>query len=151
MIELRRLTDVDRLMQWRVEVLGCVFGAPPEPSLVEANRGYYIRHLSDGSHIAYMALLDGEEAGCGAVCIYDEMPSPDNPSGRCAYLMNIYTRAPFRKRGIASRLIDRLVNDAKDLGCGKIYLETTEMGRPLYLSLGFDAMKGFMKYGNERI
>ncbi len=28
--------------------------------------------------------------------IIEELPSPDNPSGKCAYLMNIYVREAFR-------------------------------------------------------
>lgn len=146
MIALRKITDIGVLMAWRAEVLGCVFGSAPSSALMAANRDYYMRHVPGGSHVAYMALLDDIEVGCGAICIYDEMPSPDNHSGRCAYLMNIYVREPWRHHGVATAIVKRLVEDALQRRCGKIYLETTEMGCTVYRALGFDDMKGFMKY-----
>lgn len=146
MIALRKIADIDVLMAWRAEVLGCVFASAPSSSLMAENRDYYMRHVPDGSHVAYLALIDDIEVGCGAVCMYDEIPSPDNQSGRCAYIMNIYVREPWRHRGVATAIVSRLVEDAHQRSCGKIYLETTEMGRSLYRKLGFADMKGFMKH-----
>lgn len=147
MTELHLITDIDCLMDWRREVLGCVFGAEPDAALLAANREYYRRHLSDGSHRAFIAVHDGCEAGCGAVCYYDEMPSPDNPTGRCAYIMNVYVRRQFRHEGIATEVVGHLVDEARASGCGKIYLEATDMGRNMYAGAGFTDMKNFMKYG----
>ena len=73
----------------------------------------------------FVAEYDGVECGCGAVCFTEELPSPNNPTGRCAYLMNIYVRELFRNKSIAHHIITRLVDEARGRGCGKIYLETT--------------------------
>ena len=73
------------------------------------------------------------------------MPSPDNPAGRCAYIMNIYVRPPYRCNGIAHRLVARLADVSRDLRCGKIYLETTDNAAPIYSSLGFRPMTNMMK------
>lgn len=146
MIELRPITEIEELLRWRSEVLTHVFGSVPTSQVMEANRLYFGNHVSDGSHLALVAYVDGSEAGCGAICMYDEMPSPDNHSGRCAYLMNIYVRAPFRRRGVASRMVRALVEAAREYGCGKIYLETTDTARNLYRSLSFSDLKGYMKY-----
>lgn len=146
MIELRRLTDIEQLMEWRREVLGCVFRHEPDEALLAYNRDFFIRHISDGSHIAITACRDGIEAGCGAVCFYEEMPSPDNPSGRCAYIMNMYVRPAFRHEGIATAILEHLVGESRDRNCNKIYLETTDMGRSVYASIGFRDMNDLMKY-----
>lgn len=146
MIELRSITDTDKLMAWRKEVIENVFGIEADETLVEANRRYYQQHIAEGSHIAYIALHDGEEVGCGAICLSDELPSPDNRTGRCAYLMNIYVRQAFRNRGIAHNIVRHLVNDALSRGCGKIYLETTSMAEPIYREIGFTHMDNLMKY-----
>lgn len=148
MTELRRLTDIDELMAWRREVIATVFDVEPDAALAEANRLYYLRHLADGTHVAYVALHDGREAGCGSICLTDELPSPDNPTGRCAYLMNIYVRRGFRKHGVAHDIVRRLVGDAMSRGCGKIYLESTDMAKPLYREIGFHPMENMMKYGD---
>lgn len=146
MIELRLEKSAVTLINWRKEVIRNVFDVDPAVDLMEANLEYYRRHISDGSHQAFVATSDGEDAGVGAVCFYEELPSPDNPTGRCAYLMNIYVREKFRNHGIAKKIIGHLVNLAAARGCGKIYLESTRMAAPLYRECGFSDMKNMMKH-----
>lgn len=145
MTELKKVTDIEELLRWRQEVIRNVFGEEADHSLMEANRQYYMSHIKDGTHLAFVASHDGKEAGCGAVCLTDELPSPDNPTGHCAYLMNIYVRAQFREMGIAHMIVRKLLQEAKEHGCGKIYLETTQVGRPVYESLGFRDLPDMMK------
>ena len=145
MIEFHEIKDIPTLMKWRREVIRHVFGEEPDPELMEANKEYYLSHIASGAHLAVVALAEGIEAGCGAICFSEELPSPDNKSGRCAYLMNIYVREEYRTRGIGHRIVECLVDKARRRNCGKIYLETTEEGRPVYASLGFREMKDMMK------
>lgn len=144
------LTDISGLMSWRSEVIRAVFGINPSPELLEANRKYYEAHIADGSHIAVVAALGKAETGCGAICLTDELPSPDNPSGRCAYLMNIYVRPQYRSQGIGHEIVKHLVKTARQLGCDKIYLETTAQARSLYSSIGFTELPGILKYADIR-
>ncbi len=147
-LEIQRadIVDIDRLMKWRVEVMCDVF-APlvPDEQLIKANRRYYVHSLSDGTHIACFARLDNVDVGCGGICLQHEMPSPDNPGGRCAYLMNIYVKPFWRHRGIGRKIVEWLVAEAQALGIGKIYLETTDGARRLYRSVGFIDMENMMK------
>ena len=149
MVDLRQITDINVLMMWRSEVISNVFGEKPDQTLLEANRRYYIRHIPDNTHIAFVASCDDVDCGCGAICLTDELPSPDNPSGRCAYLMNIYVREAFRNQGIAHRIVLRLIKEAKNRECDKIYLETSADGKPVYSSLGFRDMADMMKLSNN--
>lgn len=146
MVNIRRITALPILMKWRAEVLKEVFGEIPDARLLVANRQYYCAHIADGTHIAFVAESDGEECGCGSVCFSDELPSPDNPTGRCGLLMNIYVSKAFRNRGIAHSIVQRLVDESIARGCGKITLETTPAGRSVYLSMGFEDMHDVMKY-----
>lgn len=139
------------LMEWRAEVIRHVFDEVPTSDLLERNREYYQRHIADGSHYALVASVDGEDCGCGSICVTDELPSPDNPSGHCAYLMNIYVREAFRKHGVAHKIVEALIAEAKRRDCGKIYLESTEDGKPVYSSLGFEEMPDMMKYYDTEI
>lgn len=151
MVGLRQITDLATLMEWRAEVIRSVFGQEACQELLDANRRYYRSHTADGTHMAFVAEVGGEECGCGGVCFSDELPSPDNPSGRCAYLMNIYVREAFRNKGIAHHVVRRLVDEARKRGCGKIYLETTAEGKPVYRSLGFADMPDMMKYYERNV
>lgn len=145
MTELRPVYAIPTLMRWRAEVIREVFGTEPDRRLLVRNRQYYRQHIADGSHIAFVALYDGEEAGCGALCLGEELPSPDNPGGRCAYLMNIYVREAYRRHGIAHAIVERLIEEARARDCGKIYLESTQKAVSLYSSVGFKPMDGMMK------
>ncbi len=143
---LRRVWAMPELMRWREEVIRHVFGQEPDAELMAANGRYFEAHVPDGSHVAFVASEGGEDCGCGAVCFTEELPSPDNPGGRCAYLMNIYVREAHRNRGLAHRIVAHLIDVAKERGCEKIYLETTDDGKPVYTSLGFRDLPGMMKY-----
>ncbi len=142
------IEDLEMLMEWRMEVLRHVFNIPENADtqdLYMANREYYQKSIPDGEHIAVFAEMDGAAVGCGGLCLYREMPSPDNPGGECAYLMNIYTREAYRGNGIGNLIVRWLVNCAKERGIAKIYLETSESGRTLYEHIGFQDMQGYMK------
>ena len=140
--------DIELLVEWRMEVLHEVFSIPQNQStykLENENRCYYQRALQNGEHIACFAYLNDMIIGCGGICFYQEMPSPDNPTGKCAYLMNIYTRPQFRKQGVGEELIKWLVEQATQRNMIKIYLETSEAGKRLYTKMGFLPMQNMMK------
>ncbi|MCD7843761.1 MAG: GNAT family N-acetyltransferase, partial [Clostridiales bacterium] len=142
-------SDLEELLRWREVVLREVFSIPAgedRTELLAANRTYYQTALETGEHIACFACVEEEIVGCGGVCLYREMPSPDNPSGKCGYLMNIYTLPALRQQGVGKAVVQWLVQEAKRWGAEKIYLEASEQAYPLYRSLGFQDMKGYLKY-----
>ncbi len=112
--------------------------------LEEENRAYYEQALAAGSHIACFARTGEEIIGCGGLCLYREMPSPDNPDGQCAYLMNIYCRPAFRKQGVGEAVVRWLVDQVKERHITKIYLETSGSARRLYERIGFCDMPDMM-------
>lgn len=144
-VTLVTVSSVNTLMEWRVEVIRAVFGIEPQPRLIDANRDYYMRQVSCGDHFAIEARVGSDAVGCGAICLSRELPSPDNPDGLCAYVMNIYVRPPWRSRGIATAIVSRLIDEARGRGCDKIYLESTAEARPMYQRLGFHDLHGMMK------
>ena len=137
--------ELDTLMSWRMEVLHDVFADSENvdwKALEAANREYYVQEITRGGHIA---CLYDDEIGCGGLCLYNEMPSPENPSGRCAYLMNIYVRPQYRCNGYGMEIVSWLVNQAKAQGITKIYLESSEDGKGVYQKLGFKEMMDYYK------
>lgn len=147
-VTIKETGDIAALMRWRAEVIEMVFGITPSASLLDANRRYYEENIRRGRHIAVIAECGSAEAGCGSICLSEELPSPDNLSGRCAYLMNIYVRKEYRGKGIGHSIVRWLVDYARTAGCGKIYLETTRAARSLYISIGFEDMPDMMKYAD---
>ena len=142
------LDEIELLMEWRMEVLHEAFSIPLSKNtgdLEQENRVYYQKALAQNEHIACFAYTEDKIVGCGGICFYREMPSPDNPTGKCAYLMNIYTKPQFRKQGVGEAIIKWLVEQAIKRGISKIYLETSESGKRLYTKFGFVPMQDMMK------
>lgn len=142
-----KISDIDELMKWRMETLEHVFEPQSAENLQElflANKKYYESSLANGSHVALFAQIGQNAVGCGDVCLYNEMPSPDNPNGKCAYLMNVYTKSSYRGQGVAAAVVKELISQAKMRKAGKIYLETSSLAKPLYLKLGFEDMGEYM-------
>lgn len=139
--------DLSHILDWRMEVLSCVFSEPESvirENHYESNQEYFASHLNEDKLIFLFMEKDGKEVGCAAACLQQEMPSPDNPSGKNAYIMNVYVRDQARGQGLATELIQELIRILQSRGIEKIYLETTEMGRRLYTDCGFKPMKDYM-------
>jgi len=143
------LADLGLLMDWRMRVLAEVFADSRDvdwEALRGRNEDYYHQHLADGSHSALFAIDDtGAIVGCGGICYQAEMPSPDNPSGTCGYLMNVFATPEARGRGVGHAIVRALIGDARVRGTGKVYLESSEMARRLYQGMGFAPMRDYYK------
>ena len=142
------LNDVELLTRSRIEVLRAAnkLDLSVDMSEVEAaSRKYYEKALADGSHLAIL-VMDGDSfIGAGGVSFYEVMPTYHNPSGKKAYIMNMYTNPNYRRQGIAFKTLDMLVQACKSRGITQISLEATDMGRPLYEKYGFKIMESEME------
>lgn len=142
------LDDIDLLVKTRIEVLRAANRLSDDTDMREVereSRRYYQETLRNGMHTAYLVFDEDLFVGAGGVSYFQVMPTYHNPSGWKAYIMNMYTRPEYRRQGIASRMLDLLVRDAKDRGVSFITLEATEMGRPLYEKYGFTSMENEME------
>ena len=134
------IEDIDELVKTRIIVLRVAnkLSNDVDMSVVEMESyAYYKRALGSGNHIAYLVYDDGVFIGAGGVSFYQVMPTYHNPTGKKAYIMNMYTAPEYRRQGIAMHTLDLLVNDAKAQGVSQIALEATDVGRPLYEKYGF--------------
>jgi len=51
--------------------------------------------------------------------------------------LNVYTFPEYRKKGIAKKLIEEIIKEAKLFGVDRIDLKATEAGYNLYKKIGF--------------
>lgn len=148
--ELRKATiaDVEELVNVRIEFLSEVNTLTNEDMLVlkQANSRYFMECISNGTYVSFIAIKENKIVGSSGITFYKLPPNKKCPTGKAAYISNIYTRAEHRGRGIASKLFTLLVNEAKDLGYEKLLLNATDMGKPLYEKFGFTMTKGDMEY-----
>ena len=142
------IADIDELIRTRIIVLRAAnnLSDDVDMSVVEKESyEYYKRALETGEHIAYLVYDKENFIGAGGVSFYQVMPTYHNPTGKKAYIMNMYTAPEYRRQGIAINTLDLLVKDARKQGVTQIALEATDMGRPLYEKYGFVKMEDEME------
>lgn len=142
------MEDIDELVRTRITVLRAAnkLSDDEDMSVVEEESyAYYRRALESGEHIAYLVYDNGKFIGAGGLSFYQVMPTYHNPTGKKAYIMNMYTASEYRRQGIAFHTLDLLVNDAREQGVSQIAVEATDMGRPLYEKYGFVKMEDEME------
>lgn len=142
------LKNIDELVRTRIIVLRAAnkLSNDADMSVVEQESYvYYKKALASEEHIAYLVYAEGKFIGAGGVSFYQVMPTYHNPSGKKAYIMNMYTAPDYRRQGVAFHTLDLLVRDAREKGISQIMLEATDMGRPLYEKYGFVKMEDEME------
>ena len=142
------IADIDELVKTRIIVLRAANKLSNDEDMYvvkEESYAYYRRALENGEHIADLVYDNGAFIGAGGVSFYQVMPTYHNPTGKKAYIMNMYTASAYRRQGIAFHTLDLLVKDVRKQGVSQITLEATEMGRPLYEKYGFVKMKDEME------
>ena len=142
------IKDLEELVRTRIIVLRAANKLDENTDMSEVerqSRDYYKKALADGTHTAYLVYDNDRIIGAGGVSYYRVMPTYHSPSGEKAYIMNMYTAPDYRRKGIAFKTLDLLVQDAKIRGITAISLEATDMGRPLYEKYGFVKMNDEME------
>jgi ribosomal protein S18 acetylase RimI-like enzyme len=142
------IADLEILTETRIEVLRAANKLGDDVDMREVKKQtleYYKNALNDESHSAYLVFDADTFVGAGAVSYFQVMPTFHNPTGKKAYIMNMYTKPSHRRRGIAFKILDLLVTEAKSKGITAISLEATQMGKPLYTKYGFVKMNDEME------
>ena len=142
------LEDLEILTETRIEVLRAANQLSNDVDMSAVKKEsylYYQEALANGTHTAYLVFDEDIFVGAGGISYFQVMPTYHNPTGKKAYIMNMYTRPDYRRNGIAFKTRDLLVMDARAKGISAISLEATEMGRPLYERYGFVKMNDEME------
>ena len=143
----RKLTENDletfagmRIAQLREE------GAAEEIDLVPALMDYYHRHMADGTFVSWLAVDREKMIGTSGMSFVEKPPYFSCPSGKIGLLSSMYTDPDYRRRGIAKELLRRVVEEARNYGCGAVQITASDMGVLLYTDFGFVKNGNFMQY-----
>ena len=132
--------DMEILMKLRLEMLREVNDLSGEYEYDEKFISESRRYFESGEQTTVIALDGQTPVGCASLSYIWIMPTFSHPTGNRAHLMNVYTRADHRRSGISKKMIE----EAKENGVTEISLDATEIGRPLYEVLGFQASDSCM-------
>lgn len=137
--------ELDIFIKMRIEQLR-EEGAKEDIDLVPALKDYYMRHMTDGTFISWIAVHDGTIIGTSGISIVEKPPYFGCPSGKIGIISSMYTVKAYRRTGIAKTLLSKVVEEAKEQGCGTVQITASDMGVLLYSDFGFVKNSNFMQY-----
>ena len=146
-IEYRKLSEkeLDVFIEMRINQLR-EEGAKEDIDLKPALLDYYKRHMKDGTFVSWVALDGNNIIGTSGMSFVEKPPYFGCPSGKIGLLSSMFTNPNYRRNGIAKELLSRIVNEAKQYGCGTIPITASDMGVKLYTDFGFEHNGNFMQY-----
>ena len=137
--------DLDVFIKMRINQL-CEEGAKEDIDLEPALRDYYLRHLSDGTFVSWLALDNDRIIGTSGMSIVEKPPYFGCPSGKIGLLSSMFTDPSYRRKGIAKMLLSKVIDEAKTQGCGTVQITASNMGVLLYSDYGFEKNENFMQF-----
>lgn len=146
-IQYRKLTkeDLDIFIEMRIHQLR-EEGAEEDIDLRPALYDYYTRHMTDGTFVSWLAVDGKKIVGTSGMSFVEKPPYFGCPSGKIGLLSSMFTDSAYRRKGIAKELLTRVVNEAREYGCGTIQITASDMGVLLYTDFGFVKNGNFMQY-----
>jgi GNAT superfamily N-acetyltransferase len=98
---------------------------------------YFNKHIATGDFIGMICEYE-KSVISAAYLVIIEWPSNLNfVNGMKGILVNIFTEKEYRKKGIATNIIKKLIEEAKKKGVKTIELSATEAGEKMYTEIGF--------------
>ena len=149
-VEKADLKDINELVQMRIEYLTEDYGGLTDVQAEKIRNQlpeYYNNHLNKD---LFVYVVKSEKIiSCCFLLVSEKPANPSFINGRTGTLMNVYTRPDFRRKGIAKKIMEFLISDAKKMKLDFIELKSTDNGYNLYKSVGFEDI--FSKYRNMKI
>jgi GNAT superfamily N-acetyltransferase len=116
------------------------------PQVFELTEAYLRAAMPRGEYVAWLAFAGDDDtaiAGAG-VQVRRILPRPLTPAGehrvalaREAIILNVFTEQSWRRQGIAERLMQQVVDWARQSQIDRLVLHASEDGRKLYERMGF--------------
>lgn len=137
----RRLQTADHAMicAQREKMFVEAGGEPAQLRVMTEHFATWLRpRLLDGRYFGFVLSDQGKTAAAIGLMSLDWPPHPAHPT--CAqrgYVLNVFVEPDYRRRGLASALMNLAEAEFARRGIGFAILHATELGRPVYENLGW--------------
>lgn len=131
--------DIDKLLKLRIDYLtedrGYVSNNDKEAVLKQLKE-YYAKSIGN-SFFAVLAEKDNEIIATAFLVISEKPANPAFITGKIGTVLNVFTYPEHRKQGVATTLLNTIIEISKQKDLSFIELSATKSGKPLYEKLGF--------------
>ena len=139
-IRMAEAADIPELCRLRLAYLHEEFGGLPEAQAAEIAAQlppYFAAHLDKDCRTAAAVLPDGTLAANAILMISEKPANPFFPNGRSGYVLGVYTEPQYRGQGLATRMMQQILETAKAEHLSQVTLSASDMGKGVYEKLGF--------------
>jgi GNAT superfamily N-acetyltransferase len=120
--------------RWRIEERGEA-GDIDRESFVDFFVTWTLDHA--GSHVPYLAEVDGQTAGMAWLALSDRVPSPRALDRRAGDIQSVYVVPELRRHGVGAHLIAAIVQHARDVELEYLTVHSAVDAIGFYERLGF--------------
>ena len=151
-IRLATINDLDELVKLRV-----IFLDELEPftskqiyqETLDKTRDYFTRKISSNELQIWIAEDNNKIISTGSLSTIEMPPTSSHFGGGCmeGYIFNMYTLAAYRKRGLATTILQKMLQYAKDNNYSRVWLMCSdEYAMGVYAKLNFKKRNDVMDY-----
>lgn len=112
--------------------------SPALAKMLSTCEPYLRQAITDHSFRSWLALMEHEIVGGGAIIISPWPSHPYDLECRRATILNVYVNPEFRRQGIARELMQTMIGWCRQENFASVFLHASKDGRPLYEALGFE-------------
>ncbi len=118
----------------------------------ELEQKTWMRMMDTQGLMVYLAEIDGQAVGTATLMV---MPNLTYHCAPTAFIEGVVVAARHRRKGIATAILRRVLNDTRSAGCNKVQLlshkrHAADGAHRLYSSLGFESeAEGFRLYHQD--
>ena len=135
------IRDIPVLIDLRVRFLNELYEHPEDDKteiLRKSLLEYFAKAIPSKDFIPWVAEYNGKIIATSGMVVW-QIPARYGgvESGKLGYLLNFYTVPEVRRKGIATRLLNELIGEAKLLGLRYLHLHASKDGINIYRKAGF--------------
>jgi GNAT superfamily N-acetyltransferase len=113
--------------------------------VVDLSREYFSEALRIEMYTGWLAEeLNGQIVGGGGIVVADWPGYPGENHAERAWILNMYTEPGARRRGVAKRLLEVMIEWCRIKGLSAVSLHASSAGRSLYETVGFQQTNEMM-------
>lgn len=136
------LDDVDLLVKMRVEFVAELRSCDDENTIEDMSvrtREYLADEIARSKYLGFIGKIGNKPVCCAGLLIYRLPPLIHSANRVQGHVLNVFTYPQYRHVGYGSRMVEFVIQKAKDSNVNRLFLSTTPIGEGLYKKLGFEA------------
>ena len=133
------IDDILLLTQLRFTYLREDRGSLTEDEEAALNKSLpdYFRRNIGTMFFAYIAEVNGKAVSTAYLAVSEKPANPAFITGKIGTILNVYTHPAYRRKGYATKVLEKLIEKANGQNLSKIELSATADGKHVYEKLGF--------------